>query len=101
MPKKRASSAKKGAAKKPAKKIPEKKKIEVKKAEVKKPEAKKPEIKKAVKKPTQSNLSMEKFVEEVKQKAFEIFLNRGGTPGAEMTDWLEAEKAIKAKYNIK
>jgi hypothetical protein len=39
--------------------------------------------------------------EEIRRRAEEIYIKRGGSPGDEMSDWLEAEKEIKKKYGIK
>ena len=42
----------------------------------------------------------EKLVEEIKQRAYEMHVARGGMPGFELDDWLNAEREIKAKYRI-
>jgi hypothetical protein len=42
----------------------------------------------------------EKLVEEIKQRAYETHVARGGKPGFELDDWLNAEREIKAKYHI-
>jgi len=34
-------------------------------------------------------------VEEIRQRAQEIFLARGGAPGKELDDWLRAEQELK------
>ena len=34
-------------------------------------------------------------VEEIRQRAHEIFLARGGEPGKELEDWLRAESELK------
>lgn len=34
-------------------------------------------------------------VEEIRQRAHEIFLARGSTPGKELDDWLRAEQELK------
>ncbi len=55
----------------------------------------------AVKKsPARPDLS--KFLSEVQQKAYEIYLERQktGQSGNEMSDWLKAEKEIKNRYKI-
>jgi hypothetical protein len=52
------------------------------------------------KSPTQP-ASLDDYIEEVKKRSYEIFLGRGGQPGAEISDWVQAEKEIKAKYSIK
>jgi hypothetical protein len=36
--------------------------------------------------------------EEIRQRAHEIFLVRGGAPGHELEDWLLAERELKQKY---
>lgn len=32
---------------------------------------------------------------EVRERAFQIFMNRGGEPGHEMEDWLQAERELR------
>ncbi|MBL8025096.1 MAG: hypothetical protein JNL74_01725 [Fibrobacteres bacterium] len=46
---------------------------------------------------------LEDFINEVKAKAFDIYLRRveKGEPGDEIGDWSYAEKEIKTKYGIK
>jgi hypothetical protein len=44
--------------------------------------------------------SPEKLVDEIRNRAFEIHLKRGSTPGSDMDDWLNAEREIKAKYHL-
>jgi hypothetical protein len=39
--------------------------------------------------------------EEIRRRAEELYKNRGGSPGDELSDWLAAEKEIKKKYGIK
>jgi hypothetical protein len=36
---------------------------------------------------------------EVRQRAFEIHLERGGVHGCELDDWLQAERELQEKYN--
>ncbi len=52
------------------------------------------------KSPAKSDLS--KFLSEVQQKAYEIYIARQktGQSGNEMSDWLKAEKEIKSRYKI-
>lgn len=47
--------------------------------------------------------SLDDFINEVKAKAFDIYLKRAskGIGGDEISDWVAAEKEIKAKYKIK
>lgn len=70
---------------------------------VKKETAKKRTVKKttpAAKKATKPDLK--EFLEEVQQKAYELYQERlrSGIAGDEMADWFEAEKAIKEKYKL-
>ena len=32
----------------------------------------------------------------IRQRAYEIYLNRGSQPGSDLDDWLQAEKEIRA-----
>jgi hypothetical protein len=36
---------------------------------------------------------------EIRRRAYELFQERGGTPGHEDEDWLVAEREILARYN--
>jgi hypothetical protein len=36
---------------------------------------------------------------EIRQRAFEIHLERGGVHGRELDDWLQAERELQEKYN--
>ena len=49
----------------------------------------------AVKTTTQANVSA--IEERIRQRAYEIHLARGGTPGQDFDDWLQAEREIKAE----
>ncbi|HVU07943.1 MAG TPA: DUF2934 domain-containing protein [Verrucomicrobiae bacterium] len=40
-------------------------------------------------------------VEEIRQRAHEIFLTRGGIQGKELDDWLMAEQELIRKYSDK
>ena len=71
------------------------------------PAAKKETVKKTVKKAAPAEKSavkpdLKQFLGEIEKKAYEIFLERkkAGKSGDEMSDWIQAEKAIKAKYKI-
>jgi hypothetical protein len=33
--------------------------------------------------------------EEIRRRAYEIYLERGGQPGGELDDWLQAERELK------
>ncbi len=35
--------------------------------------------------------------EEVRHRAYEIYLDRGGAPGFELDDWLQAERELRSK----
>ena len=37
-------------------------------------------------------------VEEIRQRAYEIFLELGGTHGRELDDWLRAEEELKREH---
>jgi Protein of unknown function (DUF2934) len=37
--------------------------------------------------------------EEIRQRAFEIYMERGGIHGCELEDWLQAERELQEKYN--
>jgi hypothetical protein len=41
------------------------------------------------------HLSETLFQERVNQKAYELFQRRGGEPGHDMEDWLEAERLVR------
>jgi hypothetical protein len=35
--------------------------------------------------------------EEIRQRAYEIYLAKGGAPGNEVEDWLQAEREVRSK----
>ena len=37
--------------------------------------------------------------EEIRQRAFEVHIERGGIHGCDLEDWLQAERELKEKYN--
>ena len=45
--------------------------------------------------PTRTTRRVAPTVEEIRQRAYEIFLARGGMPGNELEDWLRAEQELK------
>lgn len=61
--------------------------------------AKKKKESKEAEKPT---ITVEQLNEEIRKKANEIYLKRikEKKQGDELSDWLEAEKIVKAKYGI-
>jgi len=42
----------------------------------------------------------EDFIAEIREKAYENYINKGGYHGDDMADWLNAEKKIKEKYSV-
>jgi hypothetical protein len=36
---------------------------------------------------------------EIRQRAFEIHIERGGIHGCDLEDWVQAERELKEKYN--
>jgi hypothetical protein len=40
------------------------------------------------------------LVDEIRQRAYELFQQRGCTPGHEDEDWLVAEREIRARHNV-
>ncbi|HNR88674.1 MAG TPA: DUF2934 domain-containing protein [Spirochaetota bacterium] len=45
---------------------------------------------------------LDEFLSEIRQHAYEVFEERirRNEPGDEMSDWLRAEREVKAKYGI-
>jgi hypothetical protein len=37
--------------------------------------------------------------EEIRRRAFEIHIERGGIHGCDLDDWLQAERELQEKYN--
>ncbi len=64
------------------------------------------EMKKTAGKPEAAKKSarpeLKEFLGEIEKKAYDFYLerNKKGSPGNEMTDWLNAEKKVKAKYKL-
>jgi len=40
-----------------------------------------------------------KTLAEIRQRAFEIHIERGGIHGCDLDDWVQAERELKGKYN--
>jgi hypothetical protein len=38
-------------------------------------------------------------LEEIRRRAHQVFIERGGTPGRELDDWLQAERELVEKLN--
>ena len=47
-----------------------------------------------------AGIGKEDFVSKVRQRAQEIWLARGNSHGDQLSDWLQAEHEMKAKYRI-
>lgn len=45
-----------------------------------------------------SALSPEELNQKIAEKAYELYQQRGCTPGSSASDWLEAEKLVRAQY---
>ena len=39
------------------------------------------------------------YNQRVQEKAYELYLKRGGAPGNDLNDWFEAEKIVASKSN--
>lgn len=57
---------------------------------------------KTIKKETKNDIDLNQFLNEVEKRAYEIYENRikNNIAGSDFTDWLQAEKEVKAKYKI-
>jgi len=49
----------------------------------------------------QQNITGEQIYNMTRERAFQIYSQRGTDAGDAMTDWLEAERQIKRKLNLK
>jgi len=49
----------------------------------------------------QPEINLQWFLDEVKKRAYEIFLERGAGHGNDLGDWIKAESEIKERYGIK
>jgi Protein of unknown function (DUF2934) len=49
-----------------------------------------------VRKATEEIVEGEPTFEQIRQRAFEIYLKRGQTPGDDLLDWLQAERELRA-----
>jgi len=50
----------------------------------------------AVEEPVKQALRHEPSEEEIRHRAYEIYLARGGAPGGEVEDWLQAERELRS-----
>ncbi len=69
----------------------------------KKPAKKRSTSKKSVTKKSAAKSEVKDFLDDIKKRAHEIYLERqkNGIGGDEMSDWLQAEEEIKNKYKRK
>jgi hypothetical protein len=69
---------------------------------VKKTTTRKTTTKKAAAAATAATISKEDFISEVEKRSYALFeeRQRSGREGNSLTDWLEAEAEIKAKYGL-
>ena len=44
--------------------------------------------------PTQRNVKTIPLEEQIQRRAYELYVQRGGTSGSELADWLQAESEI-------
>ncbi len=51
----------------------------------------------AAEQPIKQAPSHEPTEEEIRQRAYEIYLARGGAPGHEVEDWLQAERELRSQ----
>lgn len=47
--------------------------------------------------PASEQASPSAMEEEIRRRAYEIYLQRGATPGSESEDWLSAEREVRAR----
>jgi len=40
------------------------------------------------------------YIERVRQKAYELYLARGGVDGRDLDDWLQAERIVKEELGL-
>jgi hypothetical protein len=72
-----------------------------KKKTTKKDPAKKTAAPKTTGKSQTPQVNLQQYLDEVKKRAYEIFLERGAGHGNDLGDWTKAEAEIKARYGIK
>jgi Protein of unknown function (DUF2934) len=47
---------------------------------------------------TRKNLVPINLEEEIRRRAYELYVERGSTPGNESEDWLTAEREVRSRY---
>jgi hypothetical protein len=57
-------------------------------------------IKKAVPTNKPASVDLQHYIEEIRIRANEIYLQRGNMPGDDLSDWLQAEREIKQKHGL-
>lgn len=62
--------------------------------------AKTPRKRTATKKITMLQPKSENYSEKIRERAYELFIEKGGYNGSDVTDWLEAEKQVKDEYSM-
>jgi len=55
-------------------------------------------VKSAAKKPQSQGLDTANLDEEIRRRAYELFLERNGAAGDPNADWLVAEREVRARY---
>lgn len=61
------------------------------------PEAKAPRETAPVRKASEEIVEAEPTFDQIRQRAYEIYIARGDEPGSDLQDWLEAERALRSK----
>ena len=52
-----------------------------------------------VTKASEEIVETEPTFEQIRQRAYEIYLSRGDQPGDEFQDWLQAERELRARHS--
>ena len=47
--------------------------------------------------PPKQSLHTQPMTEQIRQRAYEIYVSRNGAPGDEVQDWLQAERELSSK----
>ncbi len=61
------------------------------------PEAKTPQETAPARKASEEIAKAEPTFDQIRQRAYEIYIARGDEPGSDLQDWLEAERALRSK----
>lgn len=46
---------------------------------------------------TEASVAQEPTAEQIRDRAYQIYLSRNGGPGDELQDWLDAERELRSK----